>query len=357
MNKYSRRAILCFILIINALLKWRFFCGLNQADDFQYGVYSYTMFRLPLPWDMSMDFRALRLALLLPVNLLFRFISPNSIVPILYPLLISFGTVFMVYIIGRKLYGVYVGLFSAFVIATFPADIVFGTMLLPDIIVPFFLCVSVYAFLKACDHGNRRSLFWYLISGFFVFLAFNTRENSYYFLLFFLPFTFNRERWKRGIYLIVVGFTVPILILYSIYYLKSGDFLFHLHLAQATRDSHIASGYIPANAINQFTMLYYMIPGLFRHDFSISGMFGYTFYIGIPCVIYVGVKGIIQRNKSLLIILWWFLIVYLFLEFGTLSYSHYQMMKKLPRFLLTLTPAMALAYGVVLSDAFGLKRG
>ncbi|HUT63144.1 MAG TPA: hypothetical protein VMZ04_04220, partial [Anaerolineae bacterium] len=124
-NPYN--AALIFIFILNAFLKWRFFCGLVQADDFSYGVYSFTMFRLPLPWDMSMDFRVLRLALLMPVAFLFLFLPPGELTAVLYPLAVSFGTVLMVYLISRKLYGVYAGLFAAFVIATFPADVIFGT--------------------------------------------------------------------------------------------------------------------------------------------------------------------------------------------------------------------------------------
>ena len=40
-------AILGAILVLNALLKWQFFCGLVQADDFSYGVYSFSMFPSP----------------------------------------------------------------------------------------------------------------------------------------------------------------------------------------------------------------------------------------------------------------------------------------------------------------------
>lgn len=93
---------LIVIFAINVYLKWRFFYGLVMADDFSYGVYSYSMFRVPLPWDMSMDFRALRFSLLLPVALLFKIFSPTEFVAVLYPLTASFGTIFVVYLIGRS---------------------------------------------------------------------------------------------------------------------------------------------------------------------------------------------------------------------------------------------------------------
>ena len=79
------------IFAINVFFKWHFFSGLVMADDFSYGVYSYSLFRLPLPWNMDMDFRALRFTLLLPVAILFRFLPPTEFVAVLYPMILSFG--------------------------------------------------------------------------------------------------------------------------------------------------------------------------------------------------------------------------------------------------------------------------
>ena len=351
-------AVLLLILALNAVLKWRYFCGLVAADDFSYSVYSYSMFRLPMSWDMSMDFRVLRLALLLPVTFLFRFLPPVDFVAVLYPMAVSFGSVVLVYLIGKKLYGVNAGILAAFVLATFPADIIYSTMLLPDGVVPFFLCLSVWSFLNADSETGRRAKLWYLAAGFSLFLAFITRENSYYFLLFFLPYAFKRERWNNGLYLFGAGFALPVVVLYSIYYVKSGDFLFNLHLAQHYRDPLIESGYIPENSRNWYSMLYLMFPGFFMkltgRPVYLSALFGVTFYAGIFCVVYTTVKAFRKRDFRLLLAPWWFLIVYLYLEYGTISFSSYQMMRKLDRFLLTLTPAMAMAFGVVISDVLGL---
>ncbi|MDP2982397.1 MAG: glycosyltransferase family 39 protein [Candidatus Latescibacter sp.] len=354
---YTLWALLA-ILLVNALLKWRFFCGLTQADDFSYGVYSYSFFRLPLPWDMSMDFRALRLSLLLPVSLLFRIFGLSEFIAILYPMLLSFVTIVLGFLIGRKLYGPYAGMLGAFVLATFPGDVVYGTMLLPDTIVPFYLALAVWAFLTAEESRGSKAKWWYLLVGVSVFLAFNARENSYYFLLFFLPFAFSSSRWKRGLYLVGAGFAAPVLLLYLVYAFKSGDFLFNIHLAEHQRDPLIQSGYIPKNSLNWFTNLRYMFPGFFQGMDGklpfLSSLFGYTFYFGILCVGYAAWKGISRRSWKLLIVPWWFLIGYLFLEFGSVSFTSFQMMVKLPRFLLTVTPPMAIACGLVMNDALGL---
>ena len=169
------------------------------------------------------------------------------------------------------------------------------------------------------------------------------------------PFAFSAPRWRRGLYLIGAGFIVPVIALYGVYYLKTGDILYNVHLATKARDVQIASGYIPGNTVNLFTQFLYMFP-LFRQGGGgmLSGTFGLTFYLGLPCMVYTAVRAWKRKDRSGLLAPWWFLIVYLFLEFGTLSFSHYQVMKKLPRFLLTLTPAMALGYGVTVSEALGL---
>ncbi len=353
-------AWLAAILVLNALLKWRFFTGLSQADDFSYGVYAFSLFRMPLTWDMAMDFRVLRWALLFPVALLFRIVPPTVVTAVLYPLALSFGTVVLVYLIGKRVYGTAAGLFAAFAIATFPGDVVYGSTLLPDIAAPFWLALAVWSFLSAEDAG-RRAAWWYALSGFAVFLAFITRENSYYFALFYVPFIFNRARWRRGLYEAVVGFALPVVLLFALYGAKSGDFLFNLHLAEHYRDPLVASGYIPPNAQNRFTMLFYMLPALFRGfgDWQgiMSGMYGITFYLGVPLLAWTAARAAMRKHRRELIPVWWFLVVYLFLEFGSISFSEYQMMKKLPRFLLTLTPPMALAYGAALAWAAGFLSG
>lgn len=345
------------ILFLNAVLKWHFFSGLTQADDFSYGVYSFSFFKLPLPWDMTMDFRSLRLALLLPVTLLFRFLPPTEFVAVLWPMFASFGIIVLVFLIGRKLHGPLAGILAAFVMATLPGDVIYGTMLLPDVLAPFFMVLAVWCFLTAESGAGRTPLWWYLAAGTAVFLAFNTRENSYYFLLFFLPFAFSGARWKRGLYMIGVGFAVPLILLYSFYAIKSGDFMFNLHLAANQRDPLLKSGYIPPNSRNWFMNLFYMFPGFFRamngQTHWMSNLFGLTFYAGTLCAVYAAVKGWIKKDRRLLIASWWFLLGYLFIEYGTISFSSYHMMLKLPRFLLTITPPMALACGVALADAFG----
>ena len=351
--------VLAAILAVNLFLKIRFFSGLCQADDFSYGVYAFSFFRLPLPWDMTVDFRALRLSLLLPVSLIFRVLPPGEFTAVLYPTLASFGTVVLVFLIGRRLAGTAAGLFAAGAFAVFPGDVIYGTMLLPDMLAPFYLTLAVWTFLRAED-ASAKAKWWYLAAGVSMFLAFNTRENSYYFALFFLPFAFSSVRWRRGLYYAAAGFAVPVLLLYALYGLKSGDFLYNLHLAESQRDPLIRSGYIPKNADNWLRCLWYMLPGVHSAPngarIFASSLFGYTFYLGIPCLAYAALKGALRRDRMLLLAPWWFLVGYLFLEFGSISFDRYQMMLKLPRFLLTLTPAMAVGFGIVLADAFGFGR-
>ncbi len=352
--------MLVFAILVSAFFKSLYFNGLVMADDFSYGVYAFSLFREPLPWDMSLDFRALRFSLLLPVAVLYRFFPPTEVVSVLYPLLLSFGAIVVVFGIARKLAGPTAGGFAALVMALMPGNIRFGTMLLPDVVAQFYIACAVLLFVYAEQAKDRKTFVWYALSGVSVFLAFNARENSYYFMLFFLPFAFNRNRWKRGLYMAGVGFAVPVLLLYLLYWVKSGDFLYNLHLAQKYRDPLIKSGYIPPNSINWHMIFYYMFPGFFparSEGFGLTNpVFGLTFLLGVPVLIYHTIRGLKKRDRMLLIIPWWFLTGYLFLEFGTVSFSSYHMMRKLPRFLLIVTPAVAVAGGLVLSQMFSLIR-
>jgi len=253
--------VLAGIVAVNAILKVVYFSGLCQADDFSYGVYAQSFFRLPLPWDTTLDFRALRLALLLPVSVLFRILGTSEFAAVIYPTVASFGTLLLVFAIGRRVAGTAAGLFAAGVFAVFPGDVIYGTMLLPDVLAPFYMTAAVWAFMRG-DASPGRAKWWWLGAGFSMFLAFNSRENSYWFLFFFLPFAFNAARWKKGLWAAAVGFAVPIVMLYGFYALKSGDFFYNLHVAESQRDPLLKSGYIPKNADNWIMCLQFMLPAI-----------------------------------------------------------------------------------------------
>jgi len=268
---------------------------------------------------------------------------------VLFPALLSLGTLTMVYLIGRKTVGPLAAVCAAALYTLFPADIYYGTMLMPDTIVPFYLSTAVYTFLEAETADTKHNRWLYLLSGFMVFLAFNCRENSYYFALFYLPYVFSRERWQRGLWCVPAGFLAPVLLLYSFYMIKTGDFLYNLHLAQKARDPLIESGYIPENKILWIANFYFMFPGLFWKITGKPGfidpLFGLTFTFGVPLLIAATIAAKRKKTTTFLIIPWWFLSGYLYHEFGSISFSSYQMMKKLPRFLLVLTPPIAISCG------------
>jgi len=346
------------ILLINLILKWRFFCGLNEADDFSYAVYAFSLGKIPIVWDMNVDFRVFRFSLIFPVFLLYKIFPPSELIAVIYPILISFGTIILIYHIGKRLYGPNAAIIGALVLATFPADLIHSTMLLPDTLVPFFVALSVFFFLKAEDSSDKKTLLWYFVSGLSIYFAFISRENSFYFFFFFFPFIFDKKRWINGIYLMGVAFALAVIINYSIFYIKTGDFFYNIHLSGYHRDLQVKSGYIPPNKFNMINNLFFMLPIFFKKITQkyifFNSLFGAIFYFGIPCIVYTTVKALKKKNYFMLLAPWWFLTVYLFLEFGSISFTEYQTMKKLSRFLITLTPAMALCCGVFITDAFGL---
>jgi len=183
--------VLAGIVAVNAILKAVYFSGLCQADDFSYGVYAQSFFRLPLPWDATLDFRALRLALLLPVSVLFRILGTSEFAAVLYPTVASFGTLLLVFAIGRRVAGTAAGLFAAGVFAISPGDVIYGTMLLPDVLAPFYMTAAVWAFMRG-DASPGRAKWWWLGAGFSMFRVQLPRE------LVLVPFLLSSVRIQRG---------------------------------------------------------------------------------------------------------------------------------------------------------------
>ena len=349
--------IVCIYLILIVV----YFMGLCQSDDFSYVGYAWNVGTERFVMSMNMDFRALRLPMILPTAFFIRIFGIGEVQAVLTPILYTLGTMLIIYLLGTMIGGGWTGIFSSALFMFVPGTLVYSTVLVPDLIVPFWFALSVLLFLYARkENGIHRAFILYAGTGIALSMAFFTRVNSFYFFLFFLPYLFKRKELRRGSYCIFLGFGVPIILVYTFYMIKTGDFLFNVHLIKARADQLMASGYISRN--DPFQIFRYAMPFFSSVKWHLQNKaypirfsnteFGITFYLAVAAVIYSLVIYI--KRREVRYILWWFVVLYAFIEYGTVSFSHYQMMKKLPRFLTTLLPAASILMGISITRFLGL---
>ena len=349
------------ILVLYGVVAGVFFMGLTFADDFSYVGYAWNVGTERFVLSMDMDFRALRLPLILPTALFLRLFGLGEIQAIFAVFLYSLGTLVLVYALGTIVGGGWTGLFSAALFCFIPASLIYGTTLLPDMIVPFWFALSVFfLFYARTKKEARHALLWYSGVGLAMFMAFLARVNSFYFFLFFLPFILRKSELRKGSLGVFLGFGVGIIALYSFYFIKTGDFLFNVHLIMAKAEKLMESGYIAHNdpfRFFGFAMPFFRTGIAHMRDARIpirlaSYDFGYSFYLVVLAAVYFLVKY--RKSGDMKYILWWFFIAYAFLEYGTVSLTNYQTMAKRERFLATLSPPAAILLGAAVTRLLGL---
>lgn len=187
------------ILLIAVILRLLFFVGMARTDDYGYAQAAYNLangvYRVS---GFNLHHQA-RLAIVVPLATSFRLFGVNEYSAELWPLLCSLGSIVVIFYLGKLVFDERTGFIAAVLLSFFPLEVVYSTQLLPDVILPFFLALSVLCFLKGHRTSNRAaSCAWFCLSWVFVGLAFFTRESGVVILLFYIAYiVYNRTLRKE----------------------------------------------------------------------------------------------------------------------------------------------------------------
>ena len=361
---------LLLILAVSLALRIVFFLGLCVADDFAYCGFVNKILAEEPYFTSESEFRSLRWPVILPVVLSFWMFGQSEVAAVWGSFVYSLGGILVLFLIGRRLFGDRVGLYSAMLLAVFPGDVLYATKLMPDIAISFYMGLAVLFFIEGEAAPDRRRAMWlYGLCGLAMFGAFRCRVTAVYFFLFFLVFSFSGHRLKRGVWLIFGAFGLSLGLLYLFYAIKTGNPFYELSLLEKIKAS--AVGYIKPP---EFTRnLAFMIPIIktqvvrmdlyaFYSRIPLASLYllGFFYYFIIPAFFYWsfrvwkdakrdealgGVRNpseaywfrFLEDTPPLLIPLVWLFIVYMCGEYGTISLSKYEQLRKQPRFLLIQT--------------------
>lgn len=88
------------------------------------------------------------------IALLFHVLGPSVYLPRLFVMALSVGTVFLTFLLGRELFGRWVGLLASALLATCDADILVTHMAWSSDVTPFFAVLSAYLLVHARRRGG-----------------------------------------------------------------------------------------------------------------------------------------------------------------------------------------------------------
>lgn len=169
MNRLGRAgaplAMLGVLLGAAALRLWAFggVSFAHNSDDGRYAVVARNLSGGHLP-EGDAEWFGYRITFLWPVALLFRTLGASDYTAVAWPLVGSLAAVLAAGLIGRDIGGARVGLIAAALVAAAPMEVIMGTRLRPDALMPAFVGFAVWSALRA-GRSPRRRLWWAAAAG------------------------------------------------------------------------------------------------------------------------------------------------------------------------------------------------
>ncbi|MGH2535942.1 MAG: ArnT family glycosyltransferase, partial [Candidatus Promineifilaceae bacterium] len=251
-----------------------------------------------------------RLAIVLPLAAAIRLLGLSELALIGLPLLLAAGTVVAAFALGR-LVSPATGLITALLTAGLPLDVGYSLPILPDSFLPFYGAMALLCFLL----GLRRRSWWlYLLSGFFVFCAYESRATGALLLAPFmaLAFLWPRRHWPAAI-VPLLAFLGLLAAAAAAAWWATGDPLaqFRWNAAVATAPEWAGTGRPLEHLKNM------LAPGAWlSHDFA------WFYYLAFAAAL-VAAFRLRRRPKAYLPPLLAFATLYLYFEFGSTSLTAY----------------------------------
>ncbi|MEO5332333.1 MAG: SUMF1/EgtB/PvdO family nonheme iron enzyme [Magnetococcus sp. YQC-5] len=263
-----------------------------------------------------------------------------------FAMLCSLGGIVVVQRLGTLLFDRSTGLLAAVLLALLPLDILFAGRIATDVPVAFFMTVAIWLALKAILGQGLR---WMILAGISIGLAYLIKEVSLITIVLILTcvlFMGGRKRWILS-GLLLLGFALIWSLDGAYYYYQVGDFTFHSKILSRGYETKYSYELAPNLEVRHFGFmdLVYLkgtlfmqimtMLSLFRHIPELT-YFGFINYITLAALIVVAWS----RSWQGWILLGWFVLTYLFLEFGPLElqwsssapFLTYHIIEKTPRY-------------------------
>lgn len=355
--------MLIAVLVFSGALSFWMFKGMSfYGDDFAYAGFMPLI--LSNSFQVNPNIFSLRLMLLYPMAFFVRIFGYTDLGAGMYAFICYLASITLVFLIGKEFYSNKASVLSALLFGIYPAIIKFNTEPNPMLPLIMFLLLSVIMFIYA----KKRHNYWlYVLSGIFTFAGALVNPLAYLYVLFFAAYILvdflrgwiKKKPGPHYEYLIYfLGLVTALLILgfvnmqiaqnhnpfYELkltnsYYSAAGgpDEIYYTNPSL----TFYINGYFPYNNTNiQSLGQLFNINELNLND---VGFFSYF-------VLLFGIYLFATRKKKYWFVLAWAAFLVTYMEFGTMSVTHYFPIYKLMRFTTIVAPPLMLVLGFGITD-------
>ncbi|MGC8730547.1 MAG: ArnT family glycosyltransferase [Candidatus Micrarchaeia archaeon] len=321
------------------------------------------------------DIFSIRLLMILPLALSVKIFGYNNYGAGMYSVFCYVATVAIVFLIGRKSYDAKTGLLAAFLYSIYPMSVRYSST--ADVPSPtaFYIGLALLFFVYA---RKKRNGWYYILSGIFAFMATLVDTISYVSIFAFIAciilYAFLDAVKKRSLkidykpFLYILGLATAIVILgfLNIYLTATGEPFYEFNL---TNSFYSATGKPNTIFYTNADLMFY-VNGLLPYNFigkvasnglsglanavlsifSLSSLNTNDVGLFIYFVILFSIYLVYKRDKESYFLMLFALISILYLEFGTMSITHYYPIYRLVRFtvIISIPIMLVLARGVML---------
>ncbi len=259
----------------------------------------------------------------------------NFVLPILLSSLIS---IYLIYRLAELLFDRQTGLLAALLLTVYPLDVVHATTMSNDIMLGMLVALSMLLLLKGLKGRGWGAALCFAAAGFVLGIATGVKINAVpligLFVVILLYCAWKEGKLNRGSVLFLISWAVIQMVFSMTYYLKTGDFLAHIHAELIFNKKFNPSGFVSTAASLKDALSYYpqymlCLKAEGHPDYEFYP-YGFVYPVFLLGVLYFMLK----RDGKAIIPLVWCTSVFLLMEFAPLRISpYYQPIHRLIRFL------------------------
>jgi 4-amino-4-deoxy-L-arabinose transferase-like glycosyltransferase len=335
-----REWIILVAAIFTAAIVIRLACftGLIASDDLGYANYAQQISEGT--YRLEPHHFAVRYGVIVPVAVFYRLFGIHEWTTIALPLVCSSLAAVLTAMIAARLSGLLAGWVAGILMATFPVDVRYASVLVPEPVLQAILLAGALLFLLA---ERQNSGILGLAAGVFFGLSYLTKEPGAFVVVAFFAFALLRRQWRLA-FSLVAGVAPVMAGELAWYWSQSGDLLFRLHTMAVHDRSDMA---VDANKLLSYRLWQayprmMLVPNI---DFGLHSLLT----LGLAAIALLRWRSF----KALLLLLLWAILPFLYLNFGTSSFGHYWALPVAPRYISVVYPPLFVLAAIVLVGLAG----
>ena len=333
-------ALVIPIFFVSLALRLICYTGLIGSDDLVYSTYAY---RIAVgEYEIQPHRMVLRYGLLLPVATVYKLFGLSEWTTILVPIVASSITPAITALIAYMISGFTAAWIAGLLLASFPVETNFGSILVPEPLMQVLLLLGALTFIFA---ERRQSSKLGLLSGILLGLGYLVKEPSAFVVAAFVAYAVVKKRYSLAC-LISIGAAFVVMGEIAWHWIAAHDPLFRIHAIELHSESGMA---VDANTLLSYRLFksyprMMLIPNM---DFGLHS---------IIAIVGSAVALVYYRSTATALLVFWSTLPFLYLNFGSSSFQKFWALPVAPRYLMMVYPPLFLLTAGVIAHWASTKR-